>query len=120
MANTNLAGYEMKITDKLEMICDHAGPVSYQNVNTNGGAGDVVNASDFQRGGIEEIACDALAASGNFGVIIFVAKMKNGVAVPSVILRWYNFNPATGSFTSEVANGTNLSAESVRLQIRMV
>ena len=120
MANTILAGYEMHITDKLELMCDHTGPASYSNVVTNGGTGDVVNALDFQRGGIEDVAVDAVAASGNFFVVVYAAKMKGGVAVPSVVLRWYNLSQTTGAPTSEVANGTNLSAESVRLQLRMV
>jgi len=120
MANTILAGYEMQVGDKIEVICDHTGPVAYSNVITNAGAGDVVNASDFNRGGIEDIAVDAVAASGNFAVVVYVAKMKAGAAVPSVILRWYNLSQTTGATTSEVANGTNLSAESVRLQMRLV
>lgn len=120
MANTILAGYEMQVGDKLEVIADHAGPVSYSNVVTNGGGGDVVNASDFNRGGIEDLAIDAVSASGNFFVLIYAAKMKGGVAVPSVILRWYNLSQVTGAATSEVANGTNLSAESVRLEARLV
>jgi hypothetical protein len=120
MANTILPGYEMQVGDKLEVICDHTGPASYSNVVTNGGGGDVVSASDFNRGGIEEIAVDAVSSSGLYGVTIYAAKMKAGVAVPSVVLRWYNLSQTTGATTSEVANGTNLSAESVRMQVRLV
>ena len=120
MANTVLAGYEMPVGNKLEVICDHTGPKPYSNVVTNAGTGDVVNASDFSRGGIEDVDVDAVSASGNFFVVVYAAKMKAGAVVPSVVLRWYNLSQTTGAPTSEVANGTDLSGESVRLQLRLV
>lgn len=116
MANVVLAGYEMPVSDKLEIICDHAGPASYANVVVNAGAGDVVNAADFNRGGIEECrGGDALSSDGLNFVRVFYTSGYVGNAVPSVSLRWYVL--ATGA---EVANTVNLSAKSVRLALRLV
>lgn len=121
MANTILAGYEQKVNAKLEVICDHAGPASYANVSTSVGAGDVVNASDFGRGGIEKISDVAIAASGNYAVRAYYTS-KNGAVARSVQLRWFAYPAAatTGALGAEVANATDLSQEQVRLHLRLV
>lgn len=122
MGNTILAGYEQRAgAAKLEVMCDHAGPVSYANVSTNVGAGDVINASDFGRGGIEKISDVVVAASGNYAVRAYYTS-KQGAVARSVQLRWFSYPAAatTGALGAEVADGTDLSAESVRLHLRLV
>lgn len=121
MANFILAGYEQKVNAKLELLCDHAGPASYLNVSTSSHAGDVVNASDFQRGGIEKITDVAIAASGNYAVRAYYTS-KNGAVARSVQLRWFSYPAAgtTGALGAEVADTTDLSAEQVRLHLRLV
>lgn len=121
MANKILAGYEQKVNAKLEVICDHYGPAAYANISTNSGAGDVISALDFQRGGIEKCDDVAISASGNYAVRAYNPS-KNGIVSKTVTLRWFAYPAAatTGALGAEVANGTDLSAESVRLQLRLV
>lgn len=115
MANRILPGYELQIGDKLEVVVDHDGPASYSNVVVNAGTGDVINALDLGRGGIEDINCDALSSDGLNYIIAFYTGGYNGNAAPSVSLRWYVL-----STNAEVANTVNLSGKSVRLRIRLV
>jgi hypothetical protein len=122
MANTILAGYEQRAgAAKLEVMCDHAGPASYKNVTTASKAGDVVSASDFGRGGIEKMTDVAIAASGNYAVRAYYTS-KGGAVAQSVQLRWFSYPAAstTGALGAEVADGTDLSAEQVRLHLRLV
>jgi hypothetical protein len=120
--NTILAGYEQKVNAKLELICDHAGPPSYKNVSTAAKAGDVVNALDFQRGGIEIVLPSVqISASGNYAVRAYMTQTLGAVG-KTVQLRWFSYPAAatTGALGAEVADGTDLSAESVRLLLRLV
>jgi hypothetical protein len=119
--NTPLAGYEQKVNAKLELIFDHAGPASYKNVSTATKAGDVINAADLGRGGIEKITDVAIAASGNYAVRAYMTQ-TGGAVGQSVQMRWFSYPAAgtTGALGAEVADGTNLSAESVRLHARLV
>lgn len=123
MANTVLAGYEQPVGGKLEIMVDHAGPASYLNVSTSSHAGDVINASDFNRGGIEYCSDVAIAASGNYAVRAYRGSgAKQGAVKSSVQLRWFSYPAAstTGALGAEVADTTDLSAESVRLHLRLV
>lgn len=119
--NSILAGYEQKVNAKLEIIFDHAGPSSYKNVTTAAKAGDVINALDFQRGGIEKITDVAIAASGNYAVRAYPTQTLGAVG-KSVQLRWFAYPAAatTGALGAEVTDATDLSAESVRLHARLV
>lgn len=121
MSNTILAGYEQKVNAKLEVLCDHYGPASYANVTTAVGAGDVVNASDFGRGGIEKITDVAISASGNYAVRAYYTS-QGGAVAKSVQLRWFAYPAAatTGALGAEVTDATDLSTESVRLHLRLV
>lgn len=120
MANQINDGYDMPLGAKKLVVADHGGPASYANVSTSAGAGDVVNASDFGEGGFDAVLTEvAIAASGNFAVRAYKAKALNGDAISSFVLRWFSY-PAvgtTGALGAEVANTTNLSAESVRLAL---
>lgn len=118
MANKILAGYEMSLGDKLLVIFDHAGPKSYLNVSTSSHAGDVVNASDLNRGGFDEILSEVvIAVSGNYAVRVYKPLAGGGNAIPKIQLRWFSYPAAstTGALGAEVADTTDLSAESVRL-----
>jgi hypothetical protein len=122
MANTILAGYEQRAgAAKLEVMMDHGGPSSYKNVSTAAKAGDVINASDLGRGGIEKITDVAIAASGNYAVRAYYTS-KGGAVAASVQMRWFSYPAAgtTGALGAEVADGTDLSAEAVRLHVRLV
>lgn len=123
MANKILPGYEMPLGDKLLDTFDHVGPASYLNVSTSSHAGDVVNAKDLGRGGFDVVLTQvAIAKSGNYAVRVYNSLAGSGNAVPSVQLRWFSYPAAstTGALGAEVADTTDLSAESVRLSAIMV
>lgn len=123
MANKILPGYEMPLGDKLLVIFDHVGPKSYLNVSTASHAGDVVKASDLNRGGFDSISTQVvISTSGNYAVRVYSSKGGGGNAVPSVQLRWFSYPAAstTGALGAEVADTTDLSAETVRLAAIMV
>jgi hypothetical protein len=110
MANTVLAGYVTSISDKYEIIVDHTGPVSY----TTGG--ETINASDFGIGGFETVAVHALSSPGLNGVAVIFSTTAapTGAAVKTVKLKWFT------SATMVTEASGNLSAQTVRLQIRGV
>ncbi len=118
-----VAGYEMPLGAKLLAIIDWFGPASYANVSTSAGAGDVLAASALGRGGIDAVLTPvAIAKSGNYAVQPYIALGGGGNAVPSIQLRWFSYPAAatTGALGAEVANATDLSAESVRLALVLV
>lgn len=119
MANRFLDGYVMQLADKLEIMVDHDGPA----VNTyvgGAGNGELINASDFGLGGFENIDCPMASSDGLTSAIVSLVGQSTsaaikGNAVTQARIRYFVI--ATGS---EVANNTDLSAKSFRLQIRGV
>ena len=110
MANTILPGYVTSISDKYEIIVDHTGPVLYV------AGGETINASDFGLGGIETVAIHALSSPGLNGatVIFSTTAAPTGAAVKSVKIKWFT----TATMVTEASG--NLSAQTIRLQIRGV
>ena len=108
MANTILPGYASPIGNKWMVVFDRTGPSSYSNIATNSGTGDVVNATDLGFGGIDVIV-GTVESSGTYDVEPYYTNTTGG-AQSSVALKWYV--TTTGS---EAANGTSLSAKTVRL-----
>src|SRR5882762_1898866 len=102
---------------KYELVVDHDGPSSYAG---GVGNGEVVLASDFGLGGIELCQVDALSSDGlNYAYVTLTGQStKAGItadAVASLKIRWYVL-----ATNAEVANATDLSGKSIRLQIRGV
>lgn len=118
MANTVLAGYEMPIGAKKEIIFDHAGPAAYSNFFGSAGTGDVVNASDLGMGGFDFIDITDFTPNGNFTVIVIPINQGTGNATQSFRLVW--FNAANGSQGAEVTNGNSLAAQTIRVRARGV
>lgn len=133
-ANTPLPGYPQPVGAKWEIVFDHKGPSSYPNIGTNSGAGDVINATDLGFGGFEGVTgawgawIEGYSNSGNYLVKIFTSSATTtpalsagaGQAYPKAVLQWFATSAAFGAISTEVANTTDLSAESVRLYARSV
>lgn len=123
MANRILPGYNMPVGEKIDLIIDHDGPSSYTNSGVFSTSGETLNASDIGLGGLEMVNAGMLSSDGlNFVQITptnqstsTTAVGTGGNALTSVKIHWYVL--ASGA---EVANGTNLSAKSIRLHIRGV
>jgi hypothetical protein len=134
MADTPLKGYPTEVGNKIRMIWDHTGPASYSNIGTSSGTGDVINVSQFAYGGFETVEgafglfTEGYTQSGNFLVKAFTGSsgttpsvsLPTGDAFPKIVLQWFTTGSAFGSIGSEVANGTNLAAELIRLGSWMV
>jgi hypothetical protein len=115
---TLVPGYMMPFGDKQLLVFDQFGPASYQNVSTNGLTGQTVHVGDFNVGGVDAILlASAISASGNYLVRIYQPTALNGASPISFVMRWFNYPAAatTGATGTEVAQGTNLSAESIRI-----
>jgi len=112
MPNTILPGYVTEVANKYELIVDHTGPASYVT------GGETINASDFGLGGIETIAIHAVSSPGGNGatVVFSTTVVTQGNAVKSVKIKWFT----TASMATESTAATNLSTQSIRLQIRGV
>jgi len=126
--NTPLAGYPQPFGSKLRLLVDHTGPASYSNITTSSGAGDVVHNTDVGMGGFEtfSITWQGFSASGNYTVRVFTGTSTTSIvntapfpgnAVTSVILVWYTNSTPFQSTNTETANATNLSGETVRMDI---
>ena len=124
--NISVAQYEQVWGKKIRMMVDHYGPATYSNMLTSSGTGDVIHASDFNRGGIEDavVTLGGYSQSGNYyaKAIIFAANgMPLGSAAATVTLQWWTTTAAFGALNAEVTNGsTALIAETVRLVLTMV
>jgi len=129
MANRILAGYELQISDKREIIFDHDGPASYNNTGTFATSGDQINASDFGIGAFEFVEVDDLSSDGVNAVAVVlgatIAGATNlqpapatspGPLATTAVLHWYT----AASMATEVSNGVSLSGKYVRLRIRGV
>src|SRR5882724_6924160 len=110
MPNTILPGYMTEISNKYELIVDHTGPVLYV------AGGETINASDFGLGGIETVSADGLSSPGLNGVAVVLSSVASptGSALKSVKLKWFT----TATMVTEASG--NLSAQTIRLQIRGV
>ena len=115
MANRILPGYLTQLGNKLEMLFDHDGPVSYVNTGTFNTSGDIVNASDLGIGGIESLNVDGISSDGLNYAYIEYRNGGNGNAIPLVAIHWFVL-----ATNVEVANAVNLSTKSLRLQLRGV
>ena len=120
LGNTILPGYEMPMGNKILINFDHAGPASYVQFATPATGGDVIRASDINKGGFDnvdttvdttgQIACYAIHNLGGYGN-----------AVTSVILVYYALVSATlggqaQTIGTQIVAGTNLSTFSFRIQ----
>jgi hypothetical protein len=132
--NTPVAGYPQPWGSKIQMLWDHNGPASYGNIGTSSGTGDIINASDLGMGGFDTfegafgLYSEGYTASGNYIVKAFTGtatttpsvSLPTGGAFQKVVLQWFTTSAAFGAISTEVANGTNLSAEVIRLKATMV
>lgn len=116
----NLDGYPTYVGGKLETIVDLDGPASYNNTGVFATSGQVINASDFGWGGFEIVDAQSLSSDGlNWVQIQLPGQSQTGEAkgnaVPTARIHWL-----VQTTNAEVANAVNLSAKSIRLQIRGV
>ena len=128
VAGTNipLLEYEMQIGVKKFMIVDHYGPKPYNNIGTASKSGDVILAADIGWGGFDKTSplFAGYAFSGNYFVKVFTQTVTTtpsigigaGSSYSKFILQWFSAT-AYGTVGSEVADGTDLSAEIVRLEL---
>lgn len=130
MANTIVMGYETPIGNKYLITCDHYGPKSYSNIGTSSGTGDVVLAADFAKGGFDFIDVQSMGGanytqSGNYILKRFTTTVTTtasvsyppGSAFPKFFFQWFTTSSAFGAISTEVTNGTDLSAENIRIQL---
>ena len=135
MAIRPLAGYPCA-NEKggYDWIGDIDGPTSYANTGTFNTSGQQLNALDLGLGGFELVDAPSLSSDGVNEVLAVLGATVAGAtglspspgagqsapAVASVVLHWYTGIRGVGSNPSEITNGTNLSAKSVRLRISAV
>lgn len=115
MANNQMDGYAIQVSNKLEIITDHDGPASYNNTGTFATSGETINALDFGLGGFEFIDASDLSSDSINTVLAVMIPQNNGDASTSARLYW--FVQATGA---QVNNAVNLSTKAIRLKIRGV
>jgi hypothetical protein len=134
--NTPVFGYPQPWGSKYQMMWDHTGPASYNNIGTTGGAnaGDIIRASDLGFGGIDQVSgafggfTEFYTASGNYLVKMFTGNTTTtptvvypvGSAFSQIVLQWFTTAAPFGAISTEVTNATNLSAETLRLFATMV
>jgi hypothetical protein len=113
---------------------DVDGPTSYINTGTFNTSGQQLNAADFGFGGFEIVDAPALSSDGVNDITLVVGATtagatqlspspgagQPGAAVASAVIHWYTAVRGVGSNPTEVTNGTNLSAKTVRLRIAAV
>jgi len=119
----------------IDWIGDIDGPTSYNNTATFATSGQQLNAIDLGLGGFELVDAPSLSSDGLNEVLVVLGAAIAGTtglspsppagqsapAEPTCVLHWYTgIRGIVGSTPSEVANGTNLSAKSVRLRISAV
>ena len=105
MANVPLPGYVTAFGGKKFSIVDHSGPSSYA------AGGETINASDVGMGGLDRISASQYSMSGTYSVVVLYPALANAISVTSVKLAWYVVG--TGA---QVTNGTDLSAEHIRME----
>lgn len=111
MANVDviLPGYPQVIGSKNQYVVDHAGPLSYV---TNG---EVYASSNLGTGGFDKAdggtsySATAGGAGGTYTVQIIYPAGSQGIGTSTVNLKWL-------SAGTEVAAGTNLNGQYVRLE----
>src|SRR5271170_3303780 len=100
--NTALPQYPNLIGLKVQTVVRHTGPASYR----TGGVKLAATLLELKR--IDWVDVAAYTVSGNYVVIVlYPPEQNNGNTY--VILQWFGLNGI------EVTNGTNLSAEAIRL-----
>ena len=108
MADKPLPGYDTSFGNKKAWVGDHFGPASYVT------GGERFTAHQLGWGGIDFILpgngsrIQILSMSRDYSISVLFDTAAVG-AVPAVTIRWANV------FGAEVAQGTDLSAEAVRL-----
>jgi hypothetical protein len=127
--NTPLFGYPCATAGgKIKQLFDHSGPASYGNIGTSSGTGDVINASDLSMGGfdmVNDVAFGYYTFSGTYFVKVFTSSSgttpavspATGSAFSKFILQWFTTSAPFGAVSTEVTNATNLSAETVRIEL---
>ncbi len=108
MADQPLPGYDTSFGNKKAMVIDHHGPASYVT------GGEVFSARQLGWGGFDFVVpgnfarVQHLSMSRNYSVSVAFDTTAVG-AVHGVTITWYNV------LGLEVADGTDLSAEVIRL-----
>ncbi len=106
MANMKLPGYPNYIGPKRSSVFDHFGPPSY----VAGGEQLLAKTNGFNSFDTVNPPSPAITLSATYSVAIYYPALGSGKAVAYVTLKWFVIN--TGF---EVADGVDLSAESIRL-----
>ncbi len=104
--NLALIGFPIQTAQRQDWIGVHAGPGAYAT------GGESVTAREFSMSVLDWVVGSAFSASGTYKVAVLYPN-GDAVSYTSIVLAWYSV--ATGL---EVANGTNLSAERVRLHAK--
>ena len=117
--NVVIAGYPQPWGTKYRQMVDRYGPASYANVGTSAGKGDVMNAADYGFGGFDEVEgkFGSYSASGNYIAVVTIPGANTnalGSAQQSASIQYFTTSAAFGAKSTEVTNGTNLSAEVFR------
>lgn len=110
MPQSNVYVSYIQVGPKIVVTFDHQGPVSYAT------GGETVNASDLGVGGFEFIDLENVTPSGTFMVQMQPTAQGTGNATSSFLLIWFT-TTAVGVQSTQVTNATNLSAQTVRLQL---
>lgn len=107
---TGLTQYPISIGGNKQFgVYDHTGPASYQT------GGETVPASDFGMATVDSVTtpqAQGYTLSGNYIVVVLYALALDN---QSVILAWYY-----ASSGQQVAQGTNLAGEHIRLEAKGV
>jgi len=128
-----LLGYPTKLGNKEFTIIDRSGPPSYSNIGTSSGTGDVLKASDLGMGGFDIVMSmgtggylEGYDSTGGFvvkigtgtsGTSLVASGFTGGAALPSLVIQWFTTAAAFGAISTEVANGTDLSAKIIRIAL---
>jgi len=125
MSNTIIPGYEMPVSDKKLVVFDHYGPASYTQFSSGTG-GDIINASDLNEGGFDDLEADMTDPTGQLYAFVIpgsgaATNVGNGNAFTSAVVVWYSRVSATVGGQSQtagtqVAASTNLSTFALRIR----
>jgi hypothetical protein len=127
LGNLVLPGYPNQVGEKLQVVFDHTGPLSYvRYVSATKVGGDVIKATGggLNLGGFDNVD-DTADTTGQINAIVTMDLAGSGNAVPQITLRYFSLVTATlggqsQTLGNEIVAATNLSTFSFRLYAIMV